>query len=264
MLIRFVDNIIQFFELNRQIDEILKNRSSNLQASITSNQDQNLLSFENDLKSKKIGLILIIGELNGSFGLIVEKLRNRVHNLRSYSRSKFSQEIVTHELEFECINVTTNWIVVNNVFNLLSKEESSFAPFNFDDVMEIPKIFKDDDLVIIRFCDVYDTFFSKEKDNSSARKANTTHLKNIMLRTMPVIFLTNGEEEYVIDITKFEYHSEEILKTFAYLIHGKSDDEHERIHDQGNLSDPTQIIVSSESKEPEFDPFALLLKKHGR
>jgi hypothetical protein len=130
--------------------------------------------------------------------------------------------------------------------------------------MEIPKIFKDDDLVIIRFCDVYDTFFSKEKDNSSARKANTTHLKNIMLRTMPVIFLTNGEEEYVIDITKFEYHSEEILKTFAYLIHGKSDDENERIHDQGNLSDPTQIIVSSESKEPEFDPFALLLKKHGR
>jgi len=224
----YVLEYIDLIKLTNELSELYSRKQEQIRdcLQLVAQENSEIKILESNISQNKFHLISKMGILSIKLGILVPKIQQRVLNVKSYLKSQFSQPPSSKvSFQIQCLNPQVPWEDVYKIMNRLSHDSNYFLPFEFDNVMNVLKLFKDNDIVIIRYDMIYGMIFGNdfERVHPKTIKSDRATFKNILLNYMPLMFFTYGSREFILDMTKFETYPDEILHSFAFLMNEKSE-----------------------------------------
>ena len=95
---------------------------------------------------------------------------------------------------------------------------STFEPVTDEHVGEIINLFKDENLIFIKFESIYKLVFGNNNEHSRTKWSNANHLKNVLLQFFPFMFISFFNNEFILDMTKLDHNMSGLVESLLYFI----------------------------------------------
>jgi hypothetical protein len=181
------------------------------------NNKQDMDNLNTTLIAEFTILITHISNMNDIIPRLINLLKVKIKNNKTYRKRKLAPKPVKHPINFFCINPSLTWSEAKSIIDcLIFEEEENLNPLDSNMIQTLLDIFKDEELRIINYSSIFDILFSNFPF-SHIREVKSTKefVLNIILQIMPIMQIKIQNNILLIDITKF---NEELVNTFTYFM----------------------------------------------
>ena len=244
---KLLENFITLKNLNDNIAKMFLEGQNLLSAVLNISQNKKIREVEEERDTQKLLYFESVARISGKIGLSIHLLRARVINAKSHHRAKIAQPYHTDMFRFEAVNLFGDWNYIKKILDFIELSENPFLPFSYDNIVDVFKLFKDEDLVVIRYSTIYQLIFGGQDEDIRQKYANEKCFKSILLKYFPLMFVTLFKEQYVLDLSKFASFPSEILDSILYFIYEL--DEGDKV--MVSLKKEEEIVEPNDAVEPE-------------